>query len=148
MAYHFIWLPCWTKLLLYTSTDSLLAPVANPCDKNFSPKEVPTCVKVPVPLPKQYEPVDTFPLMLSAPKATAVPQVPDTENTKFLVWLETFWARAAHANFLAATMLEAMYMMNLNTLAQLTEALPKSGDAAWRNHPVKGPLPSNRSILP
>ena len=68
--------------------------------------------------------------MLNPPKVTAVPQVPDTENTKFLVWLEAFWARAAHASFLAATMLEATYIMNLNILAQLREALPKSGDAA------------------
>ena len=118
--------------MLYTSTDSLLtpAPVANPSDKNFTPKEVPTSVKGPVPLPKQWEPVDTSPLMLNPPKVTAVPQVPDTENTKFLVWLEAFWARAAHASFLAATMLEATYTMNLNILAQLREALPKSGDAA------------------
>ena len=62
---------------------SLLAPVANPCDKNFSPKEVRTCVKVQVPLPKQWEPVDTSPLMLNPPnKVTAVPQVPDTEKTQ------------------------------------------------------------------
>ena len=68
--------------------------------------------------------------MLNPPKVTAVPQVPDTENTKFLVGMEAFWARAAHASFLAATMLEVKYIMNLNILAQLREALPKSGNSA------------------
>ena len=89
-----------------------------------------TCVKVPVPLPKLWEPVDTS-LMLNPPtKVAAVPQVPDTEITKFPVWLEAFSARAAHASSLAATMLGAMYMMNLKVLAQLREAQPKSGVAA------------------
>ena len=57
---------------------------------------------------------------------TAVPQVPDTEISKFPVWLEAFSARAAHASSLAATMLGATYMMNHNVLAQLREALAKS----------------------
>ena len=67
-----------------------------------------------------------FSLMITPPKVTAVPQVPDTEISKFLVWLEAFSVRAAHASSLAATVLEATYLMNLNVLAQLREALAKS----------------------
>ena len=64
--------------------------------------------------------------MLNLPKVTADLLVPDNEILNFPAWLEAFSTRAAHASSLTATMLEATYMMNLNVLAQLQEALAKS----------------------
>ena len=100
------------------------APVSNPWDKNFTPKEAPTSVKVLVNLPKRWEPVDTSPLMLNPPKVTAVHQVPDSEISRFAVWLEAFSTRAAHSAALSATMLEASYMQNLMVIEHLCESAP------------------------
>ena len=102
---------------LPASREWLPAPVSNPWDKNFTPKEAPTSVKVLVNLPKRWEPVDTSPLMLNPPKVTAVHQVPDSEISRFAVWLEAFSTRAAHSAALSATMLEASYRTwwSLNT---------------------------------
>ena len=84
-------------------------PVRNPWDKDFVPKDFPTTHKIPSNMPKRWDLHASSPLMLRPPQSTAVTEVPDSDITKCLSWLEAFAARSSHTSTMSATSMGGVY---------------------------------------